>query len=107
MSHINVPVCLLEQTLTSHMHTMLHYAFLHSSCAFAPKLFWNYALIQINSVMCICFRFWFNPTLLTIVDTYQMPIEFGDFVVVTDSIKVLKTLQDETHGGWNDEMRKV
>ena len=69
--------------------------------------FWNYAFIQINWLMCICFRFWFNPELLQGVDTSHMPVEVGDFVMVIDSIKKLKTLQDEKHGGWNTGMRKV
>ena len=69
--------------------------------------FWCHALVQINPVIGICFRFWFNPELLQVVDTSQMPVEVGDYVVVTNSIKELKTLQDETHGGWNEKMRKV
>ena len=45
--------------------------------------------------------------MLQVVNTSQMSIEVGDFVVVTDSNKKLKTLQDEKHGGWNVGMRKV
>ena len=71
------------------------------------KCIWSHALFQISSVMWVCFRFWFNPELLQVVDTSLMPIEVGDYVVVTNSIKELKTLQDERHGGWNHEMRKV
>ena len=85
-----------------------YYVTLHYICGVCvPKLLLELRIDSNECVMCICFRFWFNPTLLTIVDTSKMPIEFGDFVVVTDSTKKLKSLQDGTHGGWNDEMLKV
>ncbi|KAK2173000.1 hypothetical protein NP493_911g00025 [Ridgeia piscesae] len=52
-------------------------------------------------------KFWFNPELLKVVDTSQTPIEVGDNVVVTDSIRKLKSLQDDKHGGWDAGMRKT
>ncbi|KAI0240476.1 hypothetical protein LSAT2_008785 [Lamellibrachia satsuma] len=50
---------------------------------------------------------WFNPKLLTVVDTTNVKIRVGDLVVVIDSYKKVKALQDKAHGGWTNEMRKV
>ena len=36
-----------------------------------------------------------------------MKIQLGDFVLVLDSYKTVKALQDEDHGGWAKDMRKV
>jgi len=36
-----------------------------------------------------------------------MEIQDGDFVLVIDSYKKVKALQDSAHGGWNDKMRDV
>jgi len=87
---------------------MLYYVFLHYCLVhLLLKCVWCYPLVQMNSVISICFRFWFNPELLQVADTSLMPVEVGDYVMVTNSIKNLKTLQDETHGGWNEKMLKV
>ena len=107
--HTFTNVFRLIRTLAS--HNTVHICYSISFCAVVVvPLFvclWSHALFQISLVMWICFRLWFNPELLQVVDTHLMPIEVGDYVVVTSSIKELKTLQDETHGGWNHEMRKV
>ena len=42
-----------------------------------------------------------------VVDTSEMTVEIGDFVLVNDSYKKVKALQDKGHGGWKEEMRKV
>ena len=54
-----------------------------------------------------CFRFLFHPKLLKVVDTSKMAIEIGDFVWVIKSCSKVKALQDDRHGGWTEEMRKV
>jgi hypothetical protein len=54
-----------------------------------------------------CLSHWFNPELLTIVDTSDVKIQLGDFVFVLDSYRTVKALQDEDHGGWAKNMRKV
>ena len=48
----------------------------------------------------MCIRYWFNPNLLEVIDTSEMKIEVGDFVLVIDSYKTVKELQDKDHGGW-------
>lgn len=45
--------------------------------------------------------------MLTFVDTADMEIQDGDFVLVIDSYTKVKALQDSAHGGWNEGMRKV
>ena len=50
---------------------------------------------------------WFNPKLLTVVDTTNVKIRVGDLVVVIESYKKVKALQDKAHGGWTSDMRKV
>ena len=60
-----------------------------------------------NSKSCMCIRYLFNPKLLDVIDTSEMKIEVGDFVLVIDSYKTVKDLQDEDHGGWVETMRKV
>ena len=52
-------------------------------------------------------RYWFNPKLLKAVDTSSTTIGIGDFVLVIDSHEEVKALQDEEHGGWVEDMRKV
>ena len=52
-------------------------------------------------------RCWFNPKLLKVVDTSSETIQVGDFVLVMDSYKKVKGLQDELNIGWKDAMRKV
>ena len=54
-----------------------------------------------------CTRWWFNSTLLEVIDTSDTSIEVGDFVLVIDSYKKVKDLQDVDHGGWNDNIRGV
>ena len=54
-----------------------------------------------------CIRWFFNPKLLTFVDTSTMAIQDGDFVLVLDSYAKVKALQDSAHGGWNEKMREV
>ncbi|KAI0237102.1 hypothetical protein LSAT2_012421 [Lamellibrachia satsuma] len=49
---------------------------------------------------------WFNPKLLTVVDTTNVNIRVGDLVMVIDSYKKVKALQDKAHGGWTSDMRK-
>ena len=61
----------------------------------------------IGDKMCLCFRWCFNPKLLEVVDTSKMAIEIGDFVFVVNSYATVKALQDEDHGGWQEEMREV
>ncbi|KAK2138070.1 hypothetical protein NP493_8963g00000, partial [Ridgeia piscesae] len=51
--------------------------------------------------------YWFNPELLTIVDTSDVEIQCGDFVLVLDSYRKVKALQDEAHGGWKSQMGKM
>ena len=36
-----------------------------------------------------------------------MAIEIGDFVWVTGSYSKVMALQDESHGGWTEDMREV
>ena len=55
----------------------------------------------------VCIRWLFNPTLLKVVDTSKMAIKIGDFVLVINSYEKVKALQDECHGGWEEEMREV
>ncbi|KAI0240475.1 hypothetical protein LSAT2_008784 [Lamellibrachia satsuma] len=58
-------------------------------------------------VKCINQSKWlFNPKLLGLVDTSRMTIEIGDFVFVINSYATVKALQDEHHGGWQEEMRE-
>ncbi len=49
---------------------------------------------------------WFNPGVLTIVETDDMDIEEGDFVVISNSEELVKEKQ-KGHGGWNPAMEKV
>ncbi|KAI0234483.1 hypothetical protein LSAT2_015246 [Lamellibrachia satsuma] len=51
--------------------------------------------------------YWFNPKLLEVADTSHVQIGVGDFVLVIDSARNVKALQDENHGGWNGKMRKT
>ena len=41
------------------------------------------------------------------VDTSDVKIQFGDFVLVLDSYRTVKALQDQDHGGWASQMGKV
>ncbi|KAK2154909.1 hypothetical protein NP493_2127g00003 [Ridgeia piscesae] len=50
---------------------------------------------------------WFNPEVLKVVDTSDVEIQFGDFVLVLDSYRTVKALQDKDHGGWTSQMRKT
>ena len=59
------------------------------------------------NIYCVCTRFWFNPKLLEFIDTSKETTEAGDFVLVVDSYKKVKALQDEDHGGWTKKMQKV
>ena len=64
-------------------------------------------MLYTNWLVFICFRYWFNPKLLEVADTSHMQIDVGDFVLVIDSARKVKALQDEDHGGWSGKMRKV
>ncbi|KAI0227686.1 hypothetical protein LSAT2_021812 [Lamellibrachia satsuma] len=50
---------------------------------------------------------WFNPKLLTVIDTTNVKIGVGDLVVVIDCYKTFRALQDKVHVGWTSEMRKL
>ncbi|KAK2152649.1 hypothetical protein NP493_2416g00006 [Ridgeia piscesae] len=52
-------------------------------------------------------KWFFNPALLTIVNTTNMTIQNGDFVFVNDSYEKVKSLQDSAHGGWAESMRET
>jgi hypothetical protein len=53
------------------------------------------------------FSTWFNPELLTVIDTSSLTPEVGDLVQVINCYKTVRALQDDEHGGWNEEMRQV
>ena len=55
----------------------------------------------------MCVRYLFNPKLLEVIDTSKLTIEVGDSVMVIDSYKKVKDLQDKDHGGWVETMREV
>ena len=55
----------------------------------------------------ICCRLFFNPAMLTKVDTTNKTLQDGDFVCVIDSYEKLKAHQDSAHGGWKETMREV
>ena len=63
----------------------------------------SYALCRVV----VLIRWFFNAKLLTLFDTSDMEIQDGDFVLVIDSYKKVKALQDSAHGGWNEKMREV
>ncbi|KAI0211061.1 hypothetical protein LSAT2_004145, partial [Lamellibrachia satsuma] len=59
-------------------------------------------------VKCINQSMWcFNPELLKLIDTSEMAIKIGDFVLVINSYKKVKALQDRGHGGWVEEMQQT
>ncbi|KAI0236727.1 hypothetical protein LSAT2_012726, partial [Lamellibrachia satsuma] len=52
-------------------------------------------------------KYLFDPKLLKVIDTSKWAVEIGDFVLVIDSYKKVKALQDKGHGGWKEEMGKT
>ena len=66
---------------------------------------------QIFSGFCTVNEFLFcswylNPAALTVVDTDDVEIEEGDFVVISNMEDKVKAKQ-QGHGGWNPAMEKV